>query len=120
MFDFLFSGGLIADGSGSPLRRANVGIKSGRTSITDQTPEATRSIDITGQVIAPGFVDIHTHSDLTLLSNPLAESKIRQGVTTEVIGNCGYGVAPNPYSDRANPLRSGLAFIDLDPAIDWS
>lgn len=120
MFDFLFSGGLIADGSGSPLRRGNVGIKSGQISITDQTPEATQSIDITGQVIAPGFVDIHTHSDLTLLSNPLAQSKIRQGVTTEVIGNCGYGVAPNPYSDRANPLRSGLAFIDVDPAIDWS
>ena len=120
MFDTLFSGGLIADGSGSPLRRGNVGIKSGSISVTDQTPEAERVLDITGQVIAPGFVDIHTHSDLTLLSNPLADSKIRQGVTTEVIGNCGYGVAPNPYSERTNPLRSGLAFIDVDPAIDWS
>jgi N-acyl-D-amino-acid deacylase len=120
MFDVLLSGGLIADGSGSPLRRGNIAIKSGKITITNDEPEAAKKIDISGEIIAPGFVDIHTHSDLTLLSNPLAHSKIQQGVTTEVIGNCGYGVAPNPYSVSQNPLRSGLAFIDLDPKIDWS
>ena len=119
MFDLLFSGGSIADGTGSPLRRGNVGIKSGKISLADESAAAHQTIDISNQIIAPGFVDIHTHSDLTLLSNPLAQSKIRQGVTTEVIGNCGYGVAPNPYSHRDNPLRSGLAFIDVDPAINW-
>lgn len=119
MFDILFSGGLIADGTGSPLKRGNVGIKAGKLFLADESATAQQPIDISHQIIAPGFIDIHTHSDLTLLSNPLAQSKIRQGVTTEVIGNCGYGVAPNPYSDRDNPLRSGLAFIDVDPAIEW-
>ena len=120
MFDLLFSGGLVADGSGSPLKSMNVGVKSGIIALSTDSIEAKETIDISGKIIAPGFVDIHTHSDLTLLSNPLAQSKIRQGVTTEVVGNCGYGVAPNPYSERANPLRSGLAFIDVDPAISWN
>ena len=120
MFDLLFSGGLVADGSGSPLSRINVGIESGIITLTADLPEAKETVDVSGKIIAPGFVDIHTHSDLTLLSNPLAQSKIRQGVTTEVVGNCGYGVAPNPYSERTNPLRSGLAFIDVDPDITWN
>ena len=60
---------------------------------------ADEVIDITNLILAPGFIDIHTHSDLTLLSNPLAQSKIRQGITTEVIGNCGFGVAPNPVGE---------------------
>lgn len=119
MHDVLLVGGLIADGTGSPLRKGNIAIKSNTLTITDETPSAAKVIDVTGEIIAPGFIDIHTHSDLTLLSNPLAQSKIRQGVTTEVVGNCGYGVAPNPYTERENPLRSGLAFIDIDPAIEW-
>ena len=120
MFDSIFTGGLIADGSGAPLRRASVAIKSGDLVITNEQLEAAHVFDVSGKIIAPGFVDIHTHSDLTLLSNPQAESKVRQGVTTEVVGNCGYGVAPNPYKERESPLRSGLAFIDVDPAIEWN
>lgn len=120
MFDSLFIGGLVADGTGAPLRRANVAVSSGDLVITTESPQAAQVFDVSEKVIAPGFVDIHTHSDLTLLSNPQAESKIRQGVTTEVVGNCGYGVAPNPFRERENPLRSGLAFIDVDPAIDWN
>src|SRR5690606_38766105 len=58
------------------------------------TRTARREIDARNQVVAPGFIDIHTHSDFTLPLNPRAESKIRQGVTTEVVGNCGYSVAP--------------------------
>ena len=119
MFDLIFRGGFIADGTGSPLVRGDVAIKSGRITLADRDSGATEIVDITGQVITPGFIDIHTHSDLTLLSNPLAHSKIQQGVTTEVIGNCGYGVAPNPFVGRENQLRSGLAFIDVDPAIEW-
>jgi len=55
---------------------------------------ARRVIDARDRVVAPGFIDIHTHSDFTLPLNPRAESKVRQGVTTEVVGNCGFSVAP--------------------------
>ena len=73
---------------------------------------------MTGRVVCPGFVDIHTHSDLTLLSSALAHSKVRQGVTTEVVGNCGLGVAPiGPATDLA-ALRSALAYLDLDPSVE--
>ena len=65
-------------------------------------------IDARGQVVAPGFIDIHTHSDFTLPLNPRAESKIRQGVTLEVVGNCGFSVAP-ALPGKAAMLREYLA-----------
>src|SRR5690606_31010384 len=65
------------------------------------TRTARREIDARNQVVAPGFIDIHTHSDFTLPLNPRAESKIRQGVTTEVVGNCGFSVAPAPPGTSA-------------------
>src|SRR5262249_32442457 len=75
--------------------------------------EATRVIDARGQVVAPGFIDIKTHSDWTLPLNPKAESKIRQGVTTEVIGDCGYSVAP------ALPGKAGILRDYLSPSAPW-
>src|SRR5713101_4443799 len=65
-------------------------------------------IDARGQVVAPGFIDIHTHSDFTLPLNQRAESKIRQGVTLEVVGNCGFSVAP-ALPGQAAMLREYLA-----------
>src|SRR5499433_4139931 len=70
--------------------------------------QATRVIYARGQVVAPGFIDIHTHSDFTLPLNPRAESKIRQGVTLEVVGNCGFSVAP-VLPGRAQMQREYLA-----------
>ena len=96
MEDLLIRGGQVIDGTGTPARRADVAIKNGRiTAVGDcKGRQAQREIDASGQIVAPGFIDIHTHSDFTLPLNPLAESKIRQGVTTEVVGNCGYSTAP--------------------------
>ena len=92
MDDLLIRGGEVIDGTGAAARRADVAVTGSRiVEIGDCSGrESSKVIDASGQVVAPGFIDIHTHSDFTLPLNPLAESKIRQGVTTEVVGNCGY------------------------------
>ena len=64
------------------------------------------------QIVCPGFIDIHAHSDLSLLSSPLAQSKVRQGVTTEIVGNCGLGVAPLPFGRDKDVLRPAVSYLD--------
>jgi len=96
MFDILVRNGFLVDGTGNPWFKADVGVSDGRiTEIGELADaEAEKVLDVRGLVVSPGFIDIHTHSDLTLLINRRAESKIRQGVTTEVVGNCGLTAAP--------------------------
>jgi len=110
MDDLLIRGGHVVDGSGAPGREADVAVASGRVAAVEPRAArpARRAIDARGQVVAPGFIDIHTHSDFTLPLNPRAESKIRQGVTLEVVGNCGFSVAP-ALPGRAAMLREYLA-----------
>ncbi len=62
-------------------------------------------MDATGRIVTPGFIDAHSHSDWTLLSNPTAESAVRQGVTTEIVGNCGVSLAPVTDANRAATAR---------------
>jgi N-acyl-D-amino-acid deacylase len=110
MDDILIRRGQVIDGSGAPGRVADVVVTDGHIMAMDsgQTRQARRIIDASGQVVAPGFIDIHTHSDFTLPLNPRAESKIRQGVTTEVLGNCGFSAAP-ALPGRVEMLRDYLA-----------
>jgi N-acyl-D-aspartate/D-glutamate deacylase len=110
MDDLLIRGGHVVDGSGGPGRDADVAVQAGRIAAVEpgSTRSARRVIDARGQVVAPGLIDIHTHSDFTLPLNPRAESKIRQGVTLEVVGNCGFSVAP-ALPGRAAMLREYLA-----------
>jgi N-acyl-D-amino-acid deacylase len=94
--DTLIRGGTIIDGSGRPGQIGDVAVSEGRiAAIGRPLPSgAARIIDAGGLAVAPGFIDIKTHSDFTLPINPKAESKVRQGVTTEIIGHCGFSVAP--------------------------
>ena len=110
MDDLLIRGGHLIDGSGNPGRDADVAVREGRIAAIEprSARPAHRVIDARGQVVAPGFIDIHTHSDFTLPLNPRAESKIRQGVTLEVVGNCGFSAAP-ALPGRAGVLREYLA-----------
>jgi N-acyl-D-aspartate/D-glutamate deacylase len=110
MDDLLIRGGHVVDGSGGPGRDADVVVRTGRIAVVEprSARPAHRVIDARGQVVAPGLIDIHTHSDFTLPLNPRAESKIRQGVTLEVVGNCGFSVAP-VLPGRASMLREYLA-----------
>jgi len=96
VFDLIVKNGRVVDGSGNPWFGADIGVKNGRISeIGDLHPRESREVlDAKGLTVSPGFIDMHSHSDLSLLINPLAESKIRQGITTEVIGNCGFSAAP--------------------------
>ena len=98
MFDIIIRNGKIVDGSGRKAFGADVGIIDGR--IAEISPglaaDAQEVFDADGCVVSPGFIDMHSHSDFTLLVHPEAESKIRQGVTTELDGNCGGSPAPVP------------------------
>ena len=93
-FDLLITNARIIDGTGGPSASGSVGVRDGRIAgVGRVSGAATRTIDAGGKVVAPGFIDPHSHSDFTLLTDGNAESKIRQGVTTEVIGESG-SVAP--------------------------
>ena len=95
-WDILIRGGFVIDGSGRPGEIADVALRGGRIAAVGQSLPAgsARTIDAEGLAVAPGFIDIKTHSDFTLPINPKAESKVRQGVTTEIVGHCGFSVAP--------------------------
>jgi N-acyl-D-amino-acid deacylase len=94
-FDVLIRGGRIVDGTGNPWFSGDVGIRGGRIAAVGRLADApaTRVIDADGLIVAPGFIDLHTHSDTPLLEDGAAESKVRQGVTLDVLGE-GDSVAP--------------------------
>ncbi|HDY88933.1 MAG TPA: D-aminoacylase [bacterium] len=101
-YDILITGGLVYDGLGAPGREADIALKNNRiVKIAGEIrkSKALEVVDARGMAVAPGFIDPHTHSDVQLLANPRAESKIRQGVTTEIGGNCGFTYFP--LSDRS-------------------
>lgn len=95
-YDCVIRGGTVYAGDGQPGVAADVAIEAGRIARIDSriVAPAHKTIDAEGLAVAPGFIDIKTHSDFTLPINPRAESKVRQGVTTEIIGHCGFSVAP--------------------------
>lgn len=122
MYDLVVRGGLVVDGTGSPGKRLDVGLSDGKivavaTSITDK---GRKEIDATDLVVAPGFIDTHSHSDLMLLANPSLEEKIRQGVTTEILGQDGLGLAPIPSSEAADMLTEHLAGLLGRPDVEWT
>jgi len=97
MFDLLVRGGMVIDGTGSPARRADVGIRNGRIEAVGVLPnaQAREVIDAEGRCVCPGFIDAHTHTELALLRNPAYPAHVAQGVTTDVTGMCGLSIAPS-------------------------
>ena len=95
-FDLLIKNGTVLDGTGAEAIRADIGISGERiTAVGDLSKAETKqTIDATGQIVCPGFIDVHSHSDAYLLIEPRASSKVFQGITTEVCGNCGASAAP--------------------------
>jgi len=107
-YDVLIANGRVVDGCGNPWFAADVAISDGKIQNVGKLEgcNAEKMIDADGLVVCPGFIDIHTHSDLQLLVNPTAESHVCQGITTDVIGNCGISLAPTSkfYKERTEPL----------------
>lgn len=120
MLDTLIKNGRIVDGSGNPWFIGDVGMRDGRIAAVGMIDaEAREVIEAGRQVIAPGFIDGHTHSDLMILEQPFSEVKMSQGVTTEVVGNC--GLAPAPYHpDRLDMLRSYVEPVIGASDVPWS
>ncbi|RJQ05974.1 MAG: D-aminoacylase [Bacillota bacterium] len=96
MLDILIRGGLIVDGTGNTPYPGDLAISSGRVAGAGRLEgaEAATVIDASGLAVAPGFIDVHSHSDLSLPSHPRATSSLAQGITTEVAGSCGWSLAP--------------------------
>jgi N-acyl-D-amino-acid deacylase len=121
MLDVLIQGGTVIDGTGGPGRRADVAIARDRIEAVDLLPAATaaRVIDATGRAVAPGFIDMHSHADFVLPGLPTADSKVHQGFTTVVVGNCGASPAPLTPARRQDVIdATGLALPPL--AWDWT
>ena len=121
-FDVLITNAEILDGSGAAARRGSIAIAGGKiVGVGEVNGRATRTIDASGRIVAPGFIDMHSHSDMPLLTDGNGESKIRQGVTTEVIGESG-SVAPRkpsePRSGEAMSERPGGAAAG--PRVEWT
>lgn len=122
MFDVIICNGRIVDGSGNPWFLGDVGVKDGKIlKIGDlRSGDAKRIIDASGCVVSPGFIDMHSHSDFSPLINPYMESKVRQGVTTEVVGNCGFSAAPLDDFLRVDILKTSPLLREAGVELDWS
>jgi len=119
MTDLVFHGATVVDGTGGPARRADVSVHDGRIAEVGERLSGDRVVDAAGLVLAPGFIDMHSHSDLQLLANPDHVAKVSQGVTLEVLGQDGLSYAPVD-DDTLAGLRTQLAGWNDDPAgFDW-
>ena len=124
---YALRGALVVDGSGSAPRRADVMIEGGRIASVGQSPgvrSGVEEVDLSGLVLAPGFIDIHTHYDAQVLWDPELTPSCWHGVTTVAMGNCGFGIAPTRPEHRSTIARTlenveGMSAEALEAGIPW-
>ncbi|MGH1494074.1 MAG: N-acyl-D-amino-acid deacylase family protein, partial [Acidimicrobiales bacterium] len=127
MHDLVIKNGTVVDGSGAEGRVADVAVSDGVvTAVGDlDSDQATRTIDAEGHIVSPGFVDVHTHMDAQIAWDPLGECSCYHGVTTAVMGNCGFTLAPVNSDARELVVRNleraeDIAAEAMAAGIDWS
>jgi N-acyl-D-amino-acid deacylase len=124
-YDVVIRGGLIVDGTGTPSRAGDLAVAGGRIAeVGAVTGRGAREIDAAGLVVAPGFIDPHTHYDAQLTWDPLASCSSWHGVTTIVTGNCGFTIAPCRPGDRETMMRmlqyvEGMSLEAMRKGIRW-
>ncbi|BCW99667.1 MAG: aminoacylase [Armatimonadota bacterium] len=117
--DIILSGGVIVDGTGRPGFQGDVRVSGDSIAwVGEGSREGAETVDVSGHVVCPGFVDFHAHTDMTALVNPTVESKLAQGVTLEVNGNCGFSDAPILNEEARE--RARRAFERLGSELSWS
>ena len=125
-YDLVIKNGTVIDGSGLPRYRADLGVRHGRIATIGRIREQAREvIDADGQVVSPGFVDGHTHMDAQIFWDPLGTCSCWHGVTSVVMGNCGFTLAPCGKADRHLVVRNleraeDIAAEAMDAGIDWT
>ncbi|HEX9408928.1 MAG TPA: amidohydrolase family protein, partial [Methylomirabilota bacterium] len=125
-FDLVIKNGWVVDGSGLPKYRADVGVKGGRIANIGRIRESAREvIDADGQVVSPGFVDGHTHMDAQVFWDPLGTSSCWHGITSVVMGNCGFTLAPCAKADRSLVIRNlqraeDISAEAMEAGIEWT
>jgi N-acyl-D-amino-acid deacylase len=121
-FDLIIRNGRLIDGTGNPWHHLDVGVAEGKIAkIGIIRGRCGREIDAGGMVLCPGFIDLHNHSDLSILAYPNAESYVTQGVTTAAVGQCGISMGPlNPLTaDLFKSWISPLLVPGFDYGWDW-
>lgn len=120
-YDVLIRNGTIYDGTGAPPFQGDIGIAQGRIAAIGllETP-GRDTVDATGLAVAPGFIDLHTHSDISFLLDPDAQSKVRQGVTLELAGNCGMSMGAPLMGEARRALQDRVASYGVALPTDWT
>ncbi len=122
--DLILKNSKIIDGTGAPWFKGAVGIKDGRIETVDRSAsldhDAAKTVDLDGLALSPGFIDLHSHSGLRMFSDPELEPKTRQGITTEIVGQDGFSMAPMYREGGAEEWEHHVSGLDGRAGIEWT